>query len=101
MSTVGEAIANHRGLCVVSVMIEYSCPDLLLPGDEVYAGPRSSRRREGSMRRLEWYAKYLPLTCGAPYTGTDARALGAEVGEAVTLQLFRDPPATMLLTKTR
>ena len=96
MTSVGDLAAEHRQTCRVSVTIEYSCEDVLDPLKESYPGP-SSKPRKGNMRRLEWHAQNLALNAKAPVTGQDVKALGAEIGDAVALEMFRSPLATMLL----
>lgn len=106
MISVGDEAAEHRQTCTVSIVVTYSCADVLDPLEESYSGP-ASKPRKGHMRRLEWHAKNLALSAKAPVTGQDVKALGAEIGDAVAMQMFRDAeerpprcPATMLLGLT-
>lgn len=100
MISVGDEAAEHRQTCTVKlIVVEYSCRDILDPLEESYPGP-ASKPRKGHMRRIEWNARNLALSAKGPITGRDAKALGTEIGLAVTLQMFRDPLATMLIPLT-
>lgn len=97
MISVGDTAAEHRPTCRIAlIVLEYSCPDVLDPMEEVYPGP-ASKPRKGNLRRIEWNARNLSLNARAPVSGADVNALGDEIGRAIALQMFRDPLATMLL----
>ena len=97
MTSVGDDATEHRRTCRINlIVVEYSCPSALAPTFEAYPGP-ASKPRKGSWLRLEWSARNLALNSTYPVTGADVNALGAEIGQAVALQMFREPLATMLI----
>lgn len=106
MISIGDEAAEHRQTCMFSIVVTYSCADVLDPLEEIYSGP-ASKPRKGHMRRLEWHAQNLALNAKAPVTVRDVKAIGAEIGDVVAMQMLRDAeerpprcPATMLLGLT-
>lgn len=95
MSYATEA-AEHRATCRVSLCVEYSAPDLLPEGAEVYPGP-TSKPGHRAMRRLEWYSGRLALASKSPVEPRDVHGLGREIGIAAAAEMFRKPLLTMLI----
>jgi hypothetical protein len=93
--SIGTLAAEHRGTCRVRLVIDYPMLDLL-QGAEAYPGPTSKPGHRG-FRRLEWHSGVLSLASHAPVSGRDAKALGFEIGEAATGQMFRNPLLSMRL----
>ena len=91
-----SAVAEHRATCRVSLVIEYSAPDLLPEGMEVYPGP-TAKPGHRALRRLNWYSGLLSLASKSPIAPHDVHKLGEEIGVAAAQQMFRDPLVTMLI----
>src|SRR5579859_5540136 len=94
--SIGSEAAEHRGTCRVSVVVEYSSPDVLPEGMEVYSGP-TSKPGHRAMRRLNWYSGLLALASKAPVTPRDVTTLTEEIATASAREMFRKPLVTMVI----
>ena len=94
--SAGSDAAEHRGTCRMSLVLEYSAPDLLPEGAEAYPGP-GSKPGHRAMRRLNWYTGLLSLASKGPTTPADVYSLADEIRVATAREMFRNPLVTMLV----